>query len=218
MGGDDEEKRSRTKTPKNAEADLDVPGLGGDFQRTTHTEEVGAPPISDSAKYQDFVLEHGASARLKMFEMCNMFEEAGAQMLVYALSNPIDQQAVLAKRQEMLQALYKLRFLSDVDDDFSQLEFEAEMRKIKTFRLKMMRLQEKEDVDRDTDDTESSDDTAGEDDHIDIMKEARKNLAYTFGQQVEAIEANAKAKGTIKDYQEGQSAGVLQRDKTWRVQ
>ena len=66
----------------------------------------------------------------------------------YALNNPIDQQAILAKRQETLQALYKLRFLSDVDDDFSQLEFEGEMRKIKTFRLKMQRLQEKEDVDR----------------------------------------------------------------------
>jgi len=215
MGGDDfafgdDPKKNLRKTPKSVEVDGE------------NVEQVAAPsppasPQEVRARTSEQVLQHGASARLKMFEMCNMFEEAAAQMLVYALGNPIDQQAVLAKRQEMLQALYKLRFLSDVDDDFSQLEFEAEMRKIKTFRIKMQRLQEKEDVDRDTDDTESSDDTAGEDEHIDIMKEARKNLSYTFGQQVDAIAANAKAKGTIDDFRGQQEESVLTRDKTWRV-
>jgi hypothetical protein len=135
-------------------------------------------------------------ARVKFETMCRMFDDSAAQMLVYALDNPIDQQAVLAKRQELLQALYKLRYLCDCDSQFSQLDFEGEMRKIRKFRLKMQRLQEKEDVDRDSDESESSDDTEGDDDHLDIMKEARKNMAYAFGTTIDAMTARHTS-GTV---------------------
>ena len=46
--------------------------------------------------------------------------------------------------------------------------------------------------DRDTEEEESSSDSEGEDEHLDIMKEARKNLAYTFGQQIDSLNENAK--------------------------
>lgn len=201
-------------------------GQGGDNESKSSSEEQKTKKSSskpvDLARGGKGALmsdeEKNKSARLKMFDMCNMFEDAAAEMLVYALNNPIDQQAILAKRQETLQALYKLRFLSDVDDDFSQLEFEGEMRKIKTFRLKMQRLQEKEDVDRDTEEEESSSDSEGEDEHLDIMKEARKNLAYTFGQQIDSLNENAKNRqGLAAQAAGGYNSGVLAKDKTWHL-
>jgi hypothetical protein len=168
----DEEQVS--KAEEEEQSKIEAPDDGGE----------AAAPDNDAVD-----LTRGPMAREIFVAMCNMFDEAGAQMLVYALDNPIDQQAVLAKRQELLQALYKLRYLCDCDSQFSQLDFEGEMRKIRKFRLKMQRLQEKEDVDRDSDESESSDDTEGDDDHLDIMKEARKNMAYAFGTQIDAMTA-----------------------------
>jgi len=169
-----------SKAEEDEQSKVEAPSGGG--------EEEAAPAAAED--------NNGPEARPRFILMCNMFDEAGAQMLVYALDNPIDQQAVLAKRQELLQALYKLRYLCDCDSQFSQLDFEGEMRKIRKFRLKMQRLQEKEDVDRDSDESESSDDTEGDDDHLDIMKEARKNMAYAFGTQIDAMTARHTS-GTV---------------------
>jgi len=124
----------------------------------------------------------GKNARVKFFVICNMFEAAAAELLVYALDNPMEKEATLQKRSDLLQALYYLRFVCDVDDDFTLEEYEGEMEKIKIFRSKMGRLAAKEQVQRDSDDEDSSDDSEGDENFLETLKGARKEMQYTFGQ------------------------------------
>lgn len=124
----------------------------------------------------------GKNARVKFFVLCNMFEAASAELLVYALDNPMEKEATLQKRSDLLQALYYLRFVCDVDDDFTLEEYEGEMEKIKIFRSKMGRLAAKEQVQRDSDDEDSSDDSEGDEGFLETLKGARKEMQYTFGQ------------------------------------
>lgn len=130
----------------------------------------------------------GAASRVRMFIVSNMFEDAATTCLNYALDNPMEKESVLARRYDLLQALYYLRHVSDVDDDFTMQEFEAEMSTIKGFRSKMQRLAAKEDVVRDSDESDSSDDTDGDTHMVAVLKDARKAMQYAFGTQVAAIE------------------------------
>jgi len=139
----------------------------------------------DSVKAQKYAAKFGDKAgiksRIKLYKLCNMFEAGAAEMLQYALNNPMEKENALSRRNELLQSLYYLRHVSDIDDDFDQLEFEAEMKQIKIFRSKMGRLAAKEDEHIDSDAEESSDDELDDADDMDVLKEARKMMEFAFG-------------------------------------
>lgn len=125
----------------------------------------------------------GVKSRVKIYKLCNMCEDAAQQMADYALDNPMEKENALSRRKDLLQALYYLRFVSDVDDDFLKPEYEAEMKNIKVYRSKMARLSAKEDEFRPSDDDESSDDEVDEADDMDVLKEARKLMEHSFGKE-----------------------------------
>lgn len=123
----------------------------------------------------------GKWSRVKLFNICNKFEKAAAELLQYALENPMEEKQALGKRSDLLKNLYYLRFVCDVDDDFTLEEYESEMNRIKVFRSKITRLAAKEDVKKDSDEEDSSDDSEGDEDDLARLKEARKSMQYTFG-------------------------------------
>jgi len=148
-------------------------------------DEIGVEADIDSVKTQKYAAKFGDKAgiksRIKLYKLCNMFEAGAAEMLSYALKNPMEKENALSRRSELLQSLYYLRHVSDIDDDFDQLEFEAEMKQIKIFRSKMGRLAAKEDENIDSDAEESSDDELDDADDMEVLKEARKLMEFAFG-------------------------------------
>lgn len=146
--------------------------------------------ISDDAKAAKYASKMAAKAgiksRVKMYKLCNMFEGAAAELLTYALSNPMEKETALGRRTELLQALYYLRHVSDVDDDFQQEEFEAEMKGVKVFRSKMARLAGKENEFKDSDAEDSSDDELDDGDDMEVLKESRKLMEFAFGKEMKA--------------------------------
>jgi len=152
-------------------------GAGGD--------DIGIEADIDSVKAEKFAARYaektGIKSRIKLYKLCNMFEAGAAELLQYALNNPMEKENALGRRNELLQSLYYLRHVSDIDDDFDQLEFEAEMKQIKIFRSKIGRLAAKEDEYIDSDADESSDDELDDADDMDVLKEARKMMEFAFG-------------------------------------
>ena len=130
----------------------------------------------------------GVKSRVKLYKMCNMFEAAAAELLSYALNNPMEKENALSRRSELLQALYYLRHISDIDDDFQQEEFETEMKNIKVFRSKMQRLAAKEDEFKESDASDSSDDELDDDD-MEILKESRKLMEFAFGKEAKEVQS-----------------------------
>jgi DNA mismatch repair ATPase MutL len=122
-------------------------------------------------------------------------DEAAQRILDHGLDHVDVRDSMIDERMHLLRACYKLRWMSDVDVVYTQVEFEDEMRKLQKFRSKMHRLQEKENVERDSDQEESSDDSGGEDDHLGILKQARKGLQYAFGLQGNALKSNVEKMG-----------------------
>jgi len=168
-GGDD-----AGDMPANTGADVDDDG-GNDID--------SAKAAKYAARYAD---KAGIKSRIKLYKLCNMFEAGAAEMLVYALNNPMEKESALGRRTELLQSLYYLRHVSDIDDDFDQLEFEAEMKSIKIFRSKMGRLAAKENEYQDSDAEDSSDDELDDADDMDVLKEARKLMEFAFGKDEKA--------------------------------
>jgi len=150
--------------------------------------DLDANDIDDDVKAQKYAnrmaAKAGIKSRLKMYKLCNMLEGAAAELLTYALNNPMEKETVLSRRTELLQALYYLRHVSDVDDDFQQEEFEAEMKTIKVFRSKMGRLAGKETEFKDSDAEESSDDELDDGDDMEVLKESRKLMEFAFGKEM----------------------------------
>jgi hypothetical protein len=146
--------------------------------------------ISDDAKAAKYASKMAAKAgiksRVKMYKLCNMFEGAAAELLTYALNNPMEKETALGRRTELLQALYYLRHVSDVDDDFQQEEFEAEMKGVKVFRSKMARLAGKENEYKDSEAEDSSDDELDDGDDMEVLKESRKLMEFAFGKEMKA--------------------------------
>jgi len=138
-------------------------------------------------------------ARSCLFDLCNMFEECGECMLQHALMDPQIHAELLEARDEMLNELYQLRYLSDVDDEYFQDEFEQDMRRLKQYRSKMGRLDGKENPEKDSDDS-SSDDTDGDDDWAALLKKARKTMQYAFGVQPEALAYREDMRQFAKNY------------------
>jgi len=159
---------------------------GDGFQQ----EDVGIEGDIDSVKAQKYAQKFadkaGIKSRIKLYKLCNMFEAGAAELLQYALNNPMEKENALSRRNELLQSLYYLRHVSDIDDDFDQLEFEAEMKQIKIFRSKMGRLAAKEDEYQDSDAEDSSDDELDDADDMDVLKEARKMMEFAFGKDEKA--------------------------------
>jgi len=141
----------------------------------------GPDGSSSDAYMRKIALKKGAQSRYQMYLMCNMFEQAAREMLKFALENGLEKQKALDQRDELLKALYYLRHISDVDDEFTNEEYEQEMLNVKKFRTKMGRLAAKEDENQDSDADSSSDDEIDDADDMDLLKEARKQMEFCFG-------------------------------------
>lgn len=139
------------------------------------------------------------SARATLYDLCNLFEDCAECIHQHALMDPENHVAMEDARDNLLNELYQLRYLADVDDDFFQAEFEREMRKLKQYRLKMGRLGGKEDVNKDSSD-ESSDDTEGDDDWVTVLKQARKTMQYAFGKLPDALAYRSDMRAFAKNY------------------
>jgi len=147
----------------------------------TLDEETNKKTLEYYKKRRDLYNEATVVSRVKMYKMCNMMEAAAAHMLNYALDNPMEKESALGKRTELLKALYYMRHVSDIEDDYSRGEYEEEMKKIKGFRSKMQRLAAKEQENVPSDREESSDDEIEDDDDMEMLKESRKLMEFAFG-------------------------------------
>lgn len=162
-----------------------------DSLQSSSAASSGPDGSSSDAYMRKIALKKGAQSRYMMYLLCNMLEQSGREMLRYALDNPSEQRDALQKRQQLMDALYNLRNLSDVDDDFTHDEFEKEMINIKSARTKVQRLAMRQSddnaalVEKDSDASSSSDEDHNKDygEETGILNDARKIMEFHFGKQ-----------------------------------
>lgn len=162
-----------------------------DSLQSSSAQSSGPDGSSSDAYMRKIALKKGAQSRYMMYLLCNMLEQSGREMLRYAMDNPSERRDALDKRQLLMDSLYNLRHLSDVDDDFTHDEFEKEMIQIKSARTKVQRLAMKQSddnpqlLDKDSNASSSSDEDHNKDyqEETDVLKDARAIMEFTFGKQ-----------------------------------
>ena len=154
-----------------------------DSLQSSSAQSSGPDGSSSDAYMRKIGLKKGAQSRYQMYLLCNMVEQAAKEMLKFARENAMERKDALRKREELLQALYYLRHMADVDDEFLTSEYEEEMKIIAQIRSKIRSMEAKEhDQHRDTDATSSSDDEI-DGQNMAILCEARKMMEHAFGKE-----------------------------------
>lgn len=169
-------------TAAGPESTVSASSMPDSLQSSSGPASTGPEGSSSDAYMRKIALKKGAQSRYQMYLMANMFEQACKEMLKKALEGGPEKRQALELREQLIKALHYLRYMADVDDEFTQEEYESEMLRVKKFRQKINRLAAKEEEFVDSSaSSSSSEDNENVDEDMELLKEARKQMEFAFG-------------------------------------